>query len=73
MVVGQEGSGSNGVTLQEVTAVVGCEIPRKENSPIFFILFAPPLPVSPGSPVVDATIDKNKRSGYKKKRVDCNF
>ena len=45
--------------------VLGCEIPRKENSPIFF-LHPPPLPVSPGSPEVDPTIDKNKRPGFKK-------
>jgi len=34
-----------------------CEIPRKENLPIFFIFFAsPPLPVSPGSREGDPTI-----------------
>jgi len=31
-------------------AVVGCKIPRKENSPIFGFFSRPPLPVSPGSP-----------------------
>jgi len=31
--------------------VVGCKIPRKENSPIFrFVLCTPPVPVFPGSP-----------------------
>ena len=29
-------------------AVVGCKIPRKENSPIFYFFAPPPLPVSPG-------------------------
>jgi len=46
--------------------VVGCEIPRKENSPIFNFFCTPPLPVSPGSPEVDPTIEKNKRPGFKK-------
>jgi len=40
--------------------VVGCKIPRKENSPIFFIFFAPPVPVSPGLPEDDPTIDKKQ-------------
>jgi len=43
-------------------AVVGCKIPRKENSPIFDLFLRPPVPVSPGLPEVDPTIDKNKRS-----------
>jgi len=47
---------------------VDCEIPRKENSPIFFFR-APPLPVSPDSPADDPTIDKNKRSGWLIKNI----
>jgi len=40
-------------------SVVGCKIPRKENSPIFrFFLRPPPVPVSPGLPEDDPTIDK---------------
>jgi len=43
--------------------VVGCKIPRKENSPIFGFFLRPPLPVSPGSPEVDPAIDQTKRPG----------
>jgi len=46
-------------------AVVGCKIPRKENPPIFRFFSRPPVPVSPGLPEDDPTIDKNKRPGYK--------
>ena len=45
--------------------VVGCKIPRKENSPMFRSFSRPPVPVSPGSPEVDPTIDKNKRPEFK--------
>jgi len=41
--------------------VIDCEIPRKENSLIVFFFRAPPLPVSPGSPEDDPTIDQTKR------------
>ena len=51
-------------------AVVGCKIPRKENSPIFCFFLRPPLPVSPGSPEADPMIDQNRRSEKKKNRVD---
>ena len=43
--------------------VVGCKIPRKENSPIFGFFSRSPLPTSPGSPEVDPMIDRNRRSG----------
>ena len=44
--------------IQVRLSVVGCKIPRKENSPIFFYFFAPPpLPVSPGSPGADPMIN----------------
>jgi len=45
--------------------VVGCKIPRTENSPIFLFFGRPPLPVSPGYPEVDPTMDQNRRSGLK--------
>jgi len=56
----------------EQTPVVGCKISRKENSPIFFYFFAPPLPVSPGLPEADSTMDRNIETGApeKKNRVD---
>jgi len=44
-------------------SVVGCKIPRKENSPIFFFFSRPPLPFSPGSPEVDPMINQNRCSG----------
>ena len=44
-------------------AFVGCKIPRKENSPIFLFFSCPLLPVSPGSPEDDPTIDQTKRPG----------
>jgi len=57
------------ITMASIT-VVGCKIPRKENSPIFLLFSCPPpLPVSPGSPEVDPTIDQNKALD-KKNRVD---
>jgi len=44
-------------------SVVGCKIPRKENSPIFlFFRSPPPLLVSPGSPEFDSMMDQNRRS-----------
>jgi len=46
--------------------VVGCKIPRKENSPIARFFSRPPVPVSPGLSEDDPTIDKNKRPGLKK-------
>jgi len=46
--------------------VVGYKIPRKENSPFFRVLCTPPVPVSPGLPKDDLTIDENKRPGLKK-------
>jgi len=46
-------------------SVVGCKIPRKENTPIFRFFSRPPVPVSPGLPEDDPTIDKNKRPGLK--------
>jgi len=44
-------------------AVVGCKIPRKENSPIFRLFSRSPLPVSPGKPEVNPKMDQNRRSG----------
>jgi len=51
--------------------VIGCKIPRKENSQMFRFFVPPPLPVSPGLPEVDPTIDKSKRS-EQKNWVDLN-
>jgi len=54
------------VVLQGGGGVVGCGIPRKENSPIFLCFWRPPpLPVSPGSPEIDPMMDQNRRSGKK--------
>jgi len=39
---------------------------ENKNSTMFRCFLTPPLPVSPGLPEVDLTIDKNKRFGYKK-------
>jgi len=53
------------ICLTRVTTwpVVGCKIPRKENSPIFDFFSRPRLPVSPGSPELDPMIDQTKRPG----------
>jgi len=56
--------GMNGSQVRR--GVVGCKIPRKENSPIFQFFARPPVPVSPGLPEDDPTIDENKRPGLKK-------
>ena len=55
--------------LVRAVPVVGCKIPRKRKLADFLIYFRPhPLPVSPGSPEVELTMDK-KTSAPKKQKI----
>jgi len=43
----------------------------EKKTRIFLFFSCPPVPVSPGLPEDDPTIDKNKRPGFN--WVDCTF
>jgi len=59
------GAGGRGLTRAVAPAVTWLQDTSKRKLACFSTFFAPPVPVSPGLPEDDPTIDKNKRPGLK--------